>query len=60
MSRDVEMMYDPIQDRWIVELKGRTYGLHCGECFGLIIGLNQIPCRLELDNQWYIMMENVP
>jgi hypothetical protein len=59
MSRDVEMMYDHIQDRWIVELNDCPYGLHCGECFELIIGLNNLSCRLERDSQWYIMMEDV-
>jgi hypothetical protein len=56
MNCDVEMMYDPIQNRWIVGLNGRTYGLHCGESFELIIGSNKIPCRLELDDQWYIII----
>lgn len=58
MNRSVDMYYDPIQERWLVELGGRDYGLHCGECFELIIGTLSIPCRLERDSDWYIIMKD--
>ncbi|WP_203557049.1 DUF5348 domain-containing protein [Bacillus sp. B15-48] len=52
------MRYDQNQDQWYVALSGGEYGLHCGECFELYIGRTAIPCRLELANRWYIIMEN--
>ncbi|WP_161954906.1 DUF5348 domain-containing protein [Moorella sp. Hama-1] len=33
-----DLTYDPGQDRWMVELDGRKYGLHCGEGFRLSLG----------------------
>lgn len=51
-----EMKYDFEQDRWTINLRGRWYGLHCGEGFELVLGERTIPCRLELDLQWYIVM----
>mgnify|MGYP001409542328 CR=1 FL=1 len=59
MSRHVEMVYDDDLERWMIDLDGRYYGLHCGECFELVIGIMKIPCRLELDSQWYVMMQEV-
>lgn len=53
------MKYDEETDRWYVELEGRNYGLHCGECFEIYIGGQLIPCRLEMDSQWYVIMEDV-
>jgi hypothetical protein len=58
MNRGV-MMYDPCRDRWIVKLNGTIYGVHCGESFELVIGSHNISCRLELDDQWYIIMQDV-
>lgn len=51
-----EMTYDPEQERWMVELDGQKHGLHCGELFELKIGKHYIPCRLELGNDWYIVL----
>ncbi|WP_245552938.1 DUF5348 domain-containing protein [Brevibacillus massiliensis] len=53
------MKYDEETDRWCVELEGRNYGLHCGECFEIYIGGQSIPCRIEKDAQWYLIMEDV-
>lgn len=59
MNRGVSMFYDHLQDRWSVELNGRHYGLHCGECFDLIAGTHAIPCRLEMDEEWFIVIKGV-
>jgi hypothetical protein len=59
MSRVVEMRYDEEHGRWTARLGGRDYGMHCGECFELMIGQNMIPCRLEMDQHWYVIIEDV-
>lgn len=48
--------YDVGEDRWMVKLDGRKYGLHCGEVFSISIGQHYIPCRLEMDDDWYILL----
>ena len=53
------MIYDDDLENWMVELNGRTYSLHCGEIFDLVIGVTNIPCRLELDSQWYVIVHEV-
>lgn len=50
------MRYDPEYNRWMVELEGQRYDLHCGEVFVLSIGQYYIPCRIELGNDWYIIL----
>ncbi|AEF93203.1 hypothetical protein Desca_0653 [Desulfotomaculum nigrificans CO-1-SRB] len=59
MRRGVEMRYDSQQDRWVVVLGNREYGLHCGEYFQLLVGKTNIACRLELDSEWYVIMQDV-
>ncbi|MFC4620574.1 DUF5348 domain-containing protein [Camelliibacillus cellulosilyticus] len=54
-----EMIYDDDSDRWIVDFNGRFYGLHCGETFELAIGKTAIPCRIELDSVWYIVLQGI-
>lgn len=58
MIHNVNMFYEPAQDRWIVEMDGRHYGLHCGEIFELNLGSLKVPCRLELDDEWYIVIRD--
>ncbi|MCC0567347.1 DUF5348 domain-containing protein [Brevibacillus borstelensis] len=53
------MRYDEELDRWYVELDGRNYGLHCGECFEIYIGAQPIPCRIEMDSHWYLIIEDI-
>ncbi|TFJ90633.1 DUF5348 domain-containing protein [Lentibacillus salicampi] len=53
------MIYNPDLECWMVELRGRSYPLHCGECFELLLGRDKLPCRLELDNDWYVIMEEM-
>lgn len=54
-----EMKFDAGQDCWVVNLRGQWYGLHCGEHFEIVLGGRNIPCRLELDLEWYIIMLDV-
>jgi hypothetical protein len=53
------MQFDPDQERWVVELDGRNYGLHCGEGIDLYIGNTPIPGRLEMDRNWYVTLKDV-
>jgi len=52
------MHYDQNQEQWLVKLRGREYALHCGESFELYIGQKPIPCRLELADKWYVIMND--
>lgn len=59
MNRKVPMHFDAEQQRWCVALQGRNYGLHCGESLEIYLGKEPIPCRLELDWHWYVIMRDV-
>ncbi|WP_245809665.1 DUF5348 domain-containing protein [Cohnella massiliensis] len=56
MQRNVPMFYDPDSDRWCVELDGTSYGLHCGEGFEIYLGQQALPCRIEMDREWYLIV----
>jgi hypothetical protein len=51
-----KMTYDSEFGGWVVHMQGQTYGLYCGECMELRIGDRPVPCRLELDRDWYVIM----
>lgn len=51
-----EMTYSSDYAGWVVHMGGKMYGLHCGECMELRIGDRGVPCRLELDREWYVIM----
>lgn len=59
MRVNTKMIYDHDVACWRVALNGRSYPLHCGECFELRIGGDKIPCRLELDRDWYVIVHDV-
>ncbi|WP_409344792.1 DUF5348 domain-containing protein [Paenibacillus sp. MBLB4367] len=50
-----KMTYDREGERWVVHLGGQTYGLHCGEWFEMRLGDMGVPCRMELDHDWYVV-----
>ena len=50
------MVYDREANSWFVQLEEKVYPIYCGECFELHIGDRGIPCRLELDCYWYVIM----
>lgn len=58
MGKKVQMHYDKEQQQWLVPLNDRYYGLHCGEHLEIFIGKAAVPCRLELDLSWYVIMDN--
>lgn len=54
-----KMTYDHEQNRWMVDTGDYCHALHCGEGFDLLIGSTSIPCRIEYDYQWYVIMPDV-
>lgn len=53
-----DLKYDQDADRWMVHMGGHSYGLHCGEWFELRIGDRSVPCCLEYDQQWYVIIHD--
>nr|WP_275901124.1 DUF5348 domain-containing protein [Paenibacillus periandrae] len=50
------MTYDRGVKCWFVQLEEKAYPVYCGECFETRIGDRGIPCRIELDRHWYVIM----
>lgn len=50
------MTYNRESERWEVHMDGWFDGLHCGECLEIRIGDRGIPCTIELDRDWYVIM----
>lgn len=51
-----KMTYDRHGACWVVHLSGGSFVIHCGECLEIRVGDRGIPCRLELDRDWYVIM----
>lgn len=50
--------YEPETDRWIVYSGGDYYcALHCGDCFSLKVEGSYFPVRVEMDNDWYVILD---
>lgn len=58
MNQLTEMNYDMERDRWVVQIDGRPYGLHCGEDLKIFIADRLHSCRIELDEFWYVNLTN--
>lgn len=54
-----QMSYDKAGDRWVVDVGYGKYALHCGNFLEIRIGDRGIPCRMELDRDWYVVMQEV-
>jgi hypothetical protein len=50
------MEYDLVEDRWVVDMGLNRYALHCGDGLDIYIGEQKMPCSIELDKDWYIIM----
>lgn len=59
MADKVPMQYDADADRWYVILNDKKCWMHCGEGFELYICGDQVPCRLELDHEWYVVIQGI-
>lgn len=51
------LIYDPNSDRMDVRFGVEEYygGLHCGECFDVLIGNHWKPTRIEMAETWYLV-----
>ncbi|MFC5532638.1 DUF5348 domain-containing protein [Cohnella yongneupensis] len=53
----LQMSYDKEGDRWAVDMGNGHYALRCGNFLEIRIGDSGVPCRLELDRDWYVVMQ---
>ena len=60
MSKKTTIHYNREQDQWCIKLNGQMYPLYCGETFQLLIGKMSFSCRLELDANWYVIVQETP
>ena len=51
------LIYDHDADRMDVRFDVEEYygGLHCGECFDVLIGNRWMPTRIEMAATWYLV-----
>ena len=51
------LVYDEIQKRIDIRFGLEEYygGLHCGECFDVLIGKEWEPTRIEMSEDWYLV-----
>ncbi|MFR5253067.1 MAG: DUF5348 domain-containing protein [Butyricicoccus sp.] len=50
------LIFDEQTDRYdIRDLAGYYGGLHCGECFDVMIGGKWQPTRIEMADSWYLV-----
>ena len=52
-----KMSYDKADDRWVVDVGHGSCALHCGNFLEIRVGDKGIPCRIELDRDWYVVMQ---
>lgn len=56
MERWGALTFDAHHDLWMIHWRDHQEVLRCGEWFGLAVGRHSIPCRLERDSEWCIVM----
>jgi len=59
LNSNATLCFDTKKDCWYVEEEGDRFDLHCGYSFQLSIGGVPMPCSIELDSDWYIIMKGV-
>jgi len=64
MESELEMLnlgrlqYSSDLDRWqVYDIVNDPVSLHCGECFEIQLGALFLPCRIELDKDWSIYID---
>jgi hypothetical protein len=59
MQREGRLLYGRQWDRWYVhDVYDQPVGLHCGECFEIQVGTSYLPCRIEMEADWYLIIAN--
>ena len=55
--REGTLVYNNVSERYDIRFGLEEYygGLHCGECFDVLIDKTWIPTRIELDEDWYLV-----
>jgi len=55
--RTGNLFYDAGIGRYDIRFNLEEYygGLHCGECFDVLIDGEWIPTRIEMSDQWYLI-----
>lgn len=56
-KRQGTLIYDEESGRYDIRFSLERYygGLHCGECFDVLIGSRWVPTRIEMDDRWYLV-----
>lgn len=51
------LIFDEQTDRYDIRFDLADYygGLHCGECFDVVIGGKWRPTRIEMADRWYLV-----
>ena len=51
------LVYDMESGRYDIRFDLSSYygGLHCGECFDVMVGNHWKPTRSEMDESWYLV-----
>lgn len=59
MQREGRLLYCKERNRWNVhDVYDKPAGMHCGECFEIQVGQSWLPCRIELDKEWFVIFSN--
>lgn len=55
--RTGNLFYDSESGRYDIRFDLKSYygGLHCGECFDVLIEGAWIPVRIEMSDKWYLV-----
>ncbi|WP_019638523.1 DUF5348 domain-containing protein [Paenibacillus fonticola] len=60
MGNYYTLKYDKNEDTWrAITEANRKFSMHCGDIFHINMGKIQLPCRLEMDSDWYAICESV-
>ncbi len=60
MELTFTLKFESLKDQWLMlDNESQAYAMHCGDVFHIQIGKLQLPCRLEMDSDWYAICENV-
>ena len=51
------LVYDRVTERYDIRFDLNRYygGLHCGECFNVMVGGEWKPTRIEMSDEWYLV-----
>jgi hypothetical protein len=57
--REGRLLFDADTERWEVwNVYNEPEAVHCGESFEKKVGNEFLPCRVEMDSDWYVIFRN--